>query len=244
MIFSAYCSPFEDLNQELIHIQNAINVLKPNNYIICVDSNSHSKVWFNDNDDQRGEQINDFLAENNLIICNEGIFGPTYQCSTGSSHIDITLCNLNTNNLINEWQILDIDSHSDHKYIYFELSAKTEKIEFYSTFKYNTKRADWESFTEDIKSALNSWYINLEVINTSKDLNKCLEKISSKLNSICDQNIPKYNRNQIRSNANKWWNSDLTAFRNRVNTERRRYQRCRTNRRQQLYDFYIQLKIS
>jgi hypothetical protein len=50
VIFSAYGSPFEDLNQELIHIQNAINVLKPNNYIICVDTNSHSKVWFNDNE--------------------------------------------------------------------------------------------------------------------------------------------------------------------------------------------------
>ena len=51
VIFNAYFSPFEDLNEELNQIQTAINTLKPNHYIICFDSNSHSRVWFNDTND-------------------------------------------------------------------------------------------------------------------------------------------------------------------------------------------------
>jgi hypothetical protein len=57
-----YCSPFSDINEELNHIQNSLNALKPENLIIAMDSNAHSRVWFSDRDDNRGNTLNDFIT--------------------------------------------------------------------------------------------------------------------------------------------------------------------------------------
>jgi hypothetical protein len=67
-MFSLYCSPEQDLNRELQFLKSALIALKPQNVVISIDSNAKSRVWFSNSDDFRGELINDFIAENNLML--------------------------------------------------------------------------------------------------------------------------------------------------------------------------------
>ncbi len=41
---SLYCSPFQSIETELYHLKETINAIKPENYIICMDSNARSVV--------------------------------------------------------------------------------------------------------------------------------------------------------------------------------------------------------
>jgi hypothetical protein len=43
-ILSAYFSPFDNFNQQLLHIKNSINSICPHNLIIGTDSNAKSRV--------------------------------------------------------------------------------------------------------------------------------------------------------------------------------------------------------
>jgi hypothetical protein len=63
-LLSAYCAPNNDLLSELNVIQNAINNIRSDGVLVAIDSNAHSRVWFNEYDDNRGEAINDFIAIN------------------------------------------------------------------------------------------------------------------------------------------------------------------------------------
>jgi hypothetical protein len=82
-IISAYCSPAKDIDSELNYLQTVINELRLKNFIICIDSNAHSKVWFNKREDSRGEKVLDFVSQNNAIIMNRNNFGPTYESNNG-----------------------------------------------------------------------------------------------------------------------------------------------------------------
>ncbi len=139
LTISAYFSPFSDIESDLRLIQTAIDSLKPNYYIIGVDSNSHSRVWFDRRDDKRGQQILNFISENNLIILNTNENSPTFDSHQGNSSIDLTIINNNFANFVHNWTLLEVDSQSDHKYIYFEIADQLPNIEFKTTYKYNTK---------------------------------------------------------------------------------------------------------
>jgi hypothetical protein len=97
-LFNIYCSPFADITAELEALQLAIDRLDTHSYILCTDSNAHSKAWYDSNNDLRGEIVLDFIAKNDLVLMNNNENeSPTYETVRGKSNIDLTLI---TNNLI------------------------------------------------------------------------------------------------------------------------------------------------
>jgi len=101
---SAYCPPLKDIKIELNLISNVIIKLKPNNLIISMDTNAHSRNWFNNSEDARGDTLNDFLAQNNLILHNDNEGNPTFHTIRNGrvyqSSIDLTISDINASLLI------------------------------------------------------------------------------------------------------------------------------------------------
>ena len=58
--------------------------------VLCMDSNCHSSLYSDDNTDERGNDLEDFIFANDLDIANIG-FVPTFQTFRAQSVIDITL---------------------------------------------------------------------------------------------------------------------------------------------------------
>jgi hypothetical protein len=88
LFISAYCSPNCDMTDILKNIQTVIDKIKPNYYLIAMDSNAHSNVWFDRRNDERGHEILQFIAKNNLILLNNNEEEPTFDSSRGQSSID------------------------------------------------------------------------------------------------------------------------------------------------------------
>jgi len=241
-LISLYCSPLSDIDQELSHIQNSLNTLKPKNLIIAMDSNAHSRVWFNDRDDERGNILNDFIAQNNLLILNNNETIPSYHTTRGESFIDITLININSAPLVKDWAVLETESLSDHRYLKFTISDSSPNINFKSTIKYNTKKANWDSFLSEAQPFVQSLSAQLNDISTEVQMNHFIDRFNTKLTQICDKVLPKANSTK-HSNTNSWWTQELTAMRSNVNRARRRYQRCQTDNRPRLATIYCQLKL-
>ena len=144
-IISVY-SPSTD-NSPLDRLERPISALTPqqiNNLCICTDSNAHSTLWFNNFTDYKGEDLEDILLRYNLTIANIEDYGPTLDSGRGKSHIDVTAVGTNISN--SEWKILNDESFSFHKLIYFELKD-IENIDN-SNPQYNIKLTDWFIFNE------------------------------------------------------------------------------------------------
>ncbi len=170
LFVSAYCPPNSDLTVQLKHIQTTIDKIKPTYYLIAIDSNAHSNTWYDRKNDLRGYQLIDFIANNNILILNNNINNPTFVSHRGQSSIDLTLINDNFAPHTKNWTLLDIDSQSDHKYIILEIEDKMTEIQFKSTLKYNTKKADWNSLLNDFEPVLRVLGRDLNLINNCEQM--------------------------------------------------------------------------
>jgi exonuclease III len=243
LLMSSYCSPNESLDSKLNNIQKVLNESEIKNIVICMDSNSHSKVWYDRHDDNRGDQINEFLAQNNLILLNNNENKPTFESNVGQSSIDLTIISPEMIGLITDWDVLDEETTSDHKYISFKLNEKFEKTKYKSTLKYITKDADWERLTIDFSPKIPYLLNAINNASTCDDINTVCLKITSEIIKSCDKCFRKINLNLKPKKSNKWWTEGLTSMRTTANRLRRRYQRCRSDQRQALKDNYYSYLI-
>ena len=112
------------------HIENSIKIIpkileftKGTKLIIAMYSNARSTTWYDVTTNHRGKLLQEFLARNQLHIINEESTRTTFQSSRGTSNIDITITNNQMLADINDWQILEVESASDHNIINFTLHS-------------------------------------------------------------------------------------------------------------------------
>lgn len=241
LLISLYCSPFNNLQIELDLLSNCLNTLKSENLIISTDSNANSRVWFSERDDSRGNLINEFINEKNLIIINNNELTPTYYSTHGKSFIDLTLTNLNASNNVHEWEVLLTDSLSDHKYIYFTLTGSVSQ-ESNNTRKYRSKNFDWNLFENEINPHIPGIHVRLANCHDSKDVSDIAKSITDLITDTCDK-FMKIKKNHNHNKGNKWWNNELTVKRAELNRARRKFQRNFTQNREVLKENYKVIKI-
>ena len=139
------CSSYQDIESpEVINnidkcVEHAKSINKE--IIIGADSNSHSQLWMSKSANSRGEVFEDFIALNNLFVCNIGN-KYTYDCALGKSIIDITIVSTPTVDRIRKWKVHDEDYLSDHKLISYELYVHKEPPRVSRSYK----KANWSYF--------------------------------------------------------------------------------------------------
>jgi len=70
--------------------------------------------------------MEEFLAYNQLHLINEGSERTTFQSSGGSSNIDLTIVNNHMLAVIEDWEILEEESCSDHNIIKYKVHFNPE----------------------------------------------------------------------------------------------------------------------
>ena len=93
--------------------------------IVGGDFNSKSYLWGSEVEDARGEVLSEWLAEENLIILNQG-GKPTFIRENSKSHIDITFCSKNIGKYMTNWKVLEVETLSCHQHIVYEVSEKSK----------------------------------------------------------------------------------------------------------------------
>jgi hypothetical protein len=118
--------------------------------IICCDSNSHHSVWGGDCVDERGEDLLEFMFENDLKCINDLNQGPTFikicKDKIRSSFIDLTLVNNKMNNHDLRWSVVDNAMNTEHRAIEISISTKTKNKNPFIRQKIDYNKTNWNLF--------------------------------------------------------------------------------------------------
>lgn len=209
-LFSCYSSgndEIEDLDNTLVEIESHIRV-NNNEAVIAGDFNAKSPQWGMNVTDRRGQLLIDWIAANDLVLSNKGN-KPTFTRGDYSSILDLTIATANVR--INNWDVLETESLSDHNYIMFDIVNGKQPT--------NPKRSHmggWQVKKLD-QVKLQDRLANLEKLENYRDLIRTL-------NQICNEVMPKKRNNNCKRPV-YWWNEDIAHLRSNCLRKRRNYSR-------------------
>jgi len=141
-----------DLNK----MQAIITYAKEMGIVLAIDSNARSTTWHDILTNKRGKVMEEFLISRHLHIANEESHCTTFQTCRGASNIDLTVINNTALKILQDWNIFDQESCSDHNIIQFEIGKEKPQVEKTnnSGIKYIVTKANIGKFQERIMQAL------------------------------------------------------------------------------------------
>ena len=233
VIVSIYCSPLEELDLRLLGEICEDYADRP--LVIAGDFNAKSPWWFSDRHDERGEELDEFIARHNLSVENNPHNPPTFENRAGAtSNIDVTLCNQAAHGMALDWRVTQNLTSSDHNMIVFDLLGEPVvhgPQEPRLRFVY--KRADWQLLRDS--------FIRPPDVMLGDCVDTKAREITSAIQATMRRSIPRVK--VTAGYAYKPWTAALQKLRGRVRRARRLYQRSRVEAARQIkLQRYLALK--
>ena len=190
-ICSVYIPPSFSLNSQ--HLDNLLQQL-PSPYILLGDFNGHNILWGGQNNDSRGDLIENFITKNDICIMNDKSYTYHSPSTKSFTSIDLSFCHPSLF-LDYNWSVCEDQHNSDHFPIIIEQNT-------YSTEDHNPKwklnRANWDLFNTLCTGKL--------VPENFKESSDPIAVFTSSLIEISKECIPQTSTNPTKSNP--WYNDD------------------------------------
>ncbi|KAF4527726.1 hypothetical protein B566_EDAN012989 [Ephemera danica] len=178
-----------------------------NNIIMGGDLNAHHQAWGSLISTPKGQNIVQFIENNDLACLNSGKFTRLGQPNQRNSAIDITIVSANL--IINShWDTYEDSLGSDHLPIISKFKKNSNHLNnsnFSTPGKRLFKKANWQAFTTELQQRLSHWNEH-EPINPSTPL--MYSNFIQHLDQVADSFIPSTStdkRLQLNHPYNKWW---------------------------------------
>ena len=166
----------------------------PSPYMLVGDFNGHNVLWGCNDNDPRGELIEDFITKNDICLMNDK--SNTYLDSGKGtfSSLDLSLCHPSLY-LDYDWSVCEDQRGSDHFPILIE-SVQTHDEALIPKWKLN--KADWDLFHTLCNESLTDTFLS--------DSSDPITDFTSSLINISEKCIPKTSTNPKK--INPWYNDD------------------------------------
>ena len=166
----------------------------PSPYMLVGDFNGHNVLWGCNDNDPRGELIEDFITKNDICLMNDK--SNTYLDSGKGtfSSLDLSLCHPSLY-LDYDWSVCEDQRGSDHFPILIE-SVQTHDEAHNPKWKLN--KADWDLFHTLCNESLTDTFLS--------DSSDPITDFTSSLINISEKCIPKTSTNPKK--INPWYNDD------------------------------------
>lgn len=175
--------------------------------IITGDINAKSPAWGAPAMDKKGEYWMDWIASARILVVNDGKI-PTFVRGNSESFLDVTLATENIYKRISNWEVMTIDSATEHRYISFELKMhnpkKNKAIE-----RHTTNVIDWDTLRASIDLRLQCVEDDQCYLETSKIISSAYKDSTSSNSGKPIKPTP------------YWWNTDIADKRDQCNAIRR-----------------------
>lgn len=222
LIFSIYFHFANNtINEYLNIIETHIRRYLSCKILIAGDVNAKNPLWGGYITDHKGSELADFMASNNLLICNTSDSTPTFQRADHASWIDVTITDHSGYTYIKNWWVHD-DIQEDHKMITYQFNQCLTGL--YEKYRYNHK-----FFKPNLANKFASKFKEFEEpflnCNSEASLNQIYASFEDHLRLFCNM---VYKRNKFTSYGNttwSWWSKSLEIKRKHVRACRRRWQR-------------------
>lgn len=214
----ALCSCYASGNRDLDHLEDLLDeissIIRGNvgKTVIVGDYNAKSPLWGMIKTDARGAIMEEWIAQNDLVVINEGT-KPTFQVENYTSILDLTLVTPDLKDQIQNWDVLDEDTLSDHNYISFELKQTNRLPGARPKFSgWQTKKFDECAFDRKVSEL--HW----------DEEESSAGHFSLKLKKLCDASMPK-RRTHPRGKPVYWWTQNIADLRAECLRKRRAHTR-------------------
>ena len=107
--------PYDSVAHPEEKVEQFINYCRNKNYglVIGCDANSHNEAWNSTDNNDRGEELLEYLIVEDIQICNIGT-EPTFSDVGRGEVIDVTLSNTYMYDKITDWKVYTENLMSDH----------------------------------------------------------------------------------------------------------------------------------
>ena len=193
-VINIYCPPDKELQLHTIPMQEK-------GLLIAGDVNAHSPSWGYERLNTRGEQTEDWMMENNLILINKPDDKPTClsRAWKTSSHPDVAMATEDIQQQC-ERSVEDQLGGSDHLPILLRLTSTVTPASVRKDPSWNYKRANWTKF-----SHLTDTFCMEGHISTEKDINTNVMAFTNAIKKAAIRSIPRGRRH----NYKPFWSSML-----------------------------------
>lgn len=197
-IVNIYCPPNIVLPLDFWHNLTSA-LISP--YLICGDINAQNPSWGSHNRNRNGNILEQFLLSSDSCLLNDGSSTRVTPPDKSSSP-DICLCSPDIR-IDASWEVLPDPGGSDHYptlTTIMDLNLPELPQNFFSTSKYNIKKANWLLFQELIIHEIERQDI------------QGLDDIQAIILSAADRSIPvKKHPEKLSSYRVPWWDDELTT---------------------------------
>lgn len=169
--------------------------------IVLGDYNAHHVDWGCPATDSLGKRLLEIAEVENLVLLNDGTPTRISRPHEAPSAVDVTFATPSIS-LDISWKVLQDSYGSDHLPILLSFkNTRTASQTIYPTYRWNIRRADWESYRTNID-------ILLQDFRESEDLNSDYERFCDSINSAASFAIPQNRIRIVRRHSTPWWDSE------------------------------------
>ena len=203
-VFNIYSPPDKSI---------ALHLIQPTteNWIIMGDFNSHSPSWGYDELDSKGEEVECWATNQQLILINKPQDPPTFYSRSWrtTSTPDLAFATDNIHKLCHR-EVCSQLGGSDHRPVTILVDQKTPASTFKRAPSWNYKRADWDGFKQFAEEECTGLQLSEENMNhNAVQLNNAILRAAKK-------SIPRGQRR----NYNPFWTPQLEQLQEAVNRAR------------------------
>jgi len=221
-LVSAYCQFCDNIEPYIKHLNKIITALRGKKLIIGMDANANSPLWNSEYLDHRGEELENLVLQQHLVVINKHSQPPTFQNIHGKSNIDVIFATRECLRQIRNWKVREAWLNcGDHNMITFKLAVGVLSINSETTSRFLIQKADWDTFDKVLKDNLESKVADLE---NKEAIDGAVLPLERNILDACNIAMPK-KKFYIRSVP--WWTPELTLLRKEVHKAQKQFQKCR-----------------
>lgn len=237
LIASAYFDGERNIQDDLIHLENVIQMAPNGRLLLHADSNARHEIWFDHLTSARGRELVNWITRNGLHLLNRPS-PPTFMRDDGSgfSWIDLTFVDFATREIVVDWHVDDeLDLDSDHRVIQISLSSQCAERRSFSTRCFSQTTRHLQELRLAVIDAAPSVEIIPEVTPSA-----AIGKFGERLLQLCVNTLPHKRRPRPKRSL-LWWDDEVRSARAHKNRLISRLKNCTSGDRFSLNE---QLKMA
>ncbi|XP_035230594.1 uncharacterized protein LOC118202518 [Stegodyphus dumicola] len=209
-ITSIYFPPRAYMATSLAELETGLTT-QPTHRIIGGDFNATSPQWGAHLETPQARIVQEFVMSYNLTILNDPESKPTFCTTRAQGWPNLTIASANTAALIQNWEVSDLPSVSDHRIITFQLGTS---YTYFIKRRYKTCHGGHEAFRIQLQPHIASLEANLDNCQSPEQLDYHYNQLVQHLTKACDNTFRK--KAIFATKSLSWWTPTLNAERSKI----------------------------